>query len=55
MTKQELCGLCSIKVAEHYTLHRLPREANQKITCAICGKRRYGAVYELEKKEAAKG
>ena len=26
------------------------RDTTNKITCAHCGKRRYGAVYEMEKK-----
>lgn len=50
----ELCTPCSVKMAEGYRLARLSRPSDLKITCALCGRRRYGAVYEMEKKSAGK-
>ena len=46
----ELCGKCAAKVAEVYKLVQLPRPANNKIFCAVCLRKRYGALYEVEKK-----
>lgn len=48
-----LCGDCAAKLAEGYKLTQLPRPANDKITCAHCGHRRYGATYMVSRKEAA--
>lgn len=44
----DLCGRCAAELREAYTLVKLQGGVNQKITCAHCGKRRYGATYRLE-------
>lgn len=45
----DLCGCCAAELLEAYTLVK-PKGGvvNQKITCAHCGKRRYGTTYRLE-------
>ena len=50
----ELCGACQAKMENGWKLTRLSRPSDLKITCALCGRRRYGAVYEMEKKSAGK-
>ena len=50
----ELCGECQAKMEEGYKVIALPRPANNKITCALCGRRRYGGTYRLEKKQGAR-
>lgn len=50
MKQIELCGQCAAKMAEGYRLRQLPRPANQKVFCGLCQRKRYGAVYEAEKK-----
>lgn len=53
--RYDLCGACAAKLNESYKLKVLERQADNKITCAHCRKRRYGAKYELlPKKEGAK-
>lgn len=46
----ELCGKCAEQLKSGYELRRVAGGVDNKITCAHCGKRRYGASYELEKK-----
>lgn len=46
----DLCGNCSAKMEEGYTLKMLRRGINNKITCALCNRRRFGATYEVEPK-----
>lgn len=45
----ELCHDCMVKMQEGYRLEQLPRPANNKITCGLCGKRRFGATYVATK------
>ena len=47
----ELCGACAAKVQEGYKLTQLPRPVNNKIFCGLCMRKRYGATYQIEKKE----
>lgn len=47
----DLCGGCIDKMAEGYILTRIAGGVNNKITCACCGKRRYGATYEMVAKK----
>lgn len=50
MPKQiELCHYCMEKMQEGYRLEQLPRPVNNKITCGLCGKRRFGATYVATK------
>lgn len=46
----ELCGLCEAKLAEGYSLKRIAGGINNKITCANCGRRRYGGTFSVKKK-----
>lgn len=41
----ELCTPCAEKMKEGYRLQQLLRPANNKVTCGLCGKRRFGAKY----------
>lgn len=54
MKQIDLCGACAAKMADGYKLTQLPRPVNNKVTCGLCGRRRYGAAYRLEKKEVKK-
>ena len=45
----ELCYECTQKMQEGYRLQQLPRPANNKITCGLCGRRRFGATYVATK------
>ena len=47
----DLCGACIDKMAEGYILARIAGGVNNKITCACCGRRRYGATSELTPKK----
>ena len=48
--EMELCTPCAEKMKHDYELRTVRAGANQKVTCAGCGRRRYGAHYEVEKK-----
>ena len=51
----ELCKPCMEKMrGEGKKLTVLRAGANQKVTCARCGRRRYGALYGEERKEHGK-
>ena len=47
----ELCVPCAEKLKEGYDVKKVKVGINRKVTCAACGKRRYGAVYEVTGKE----
>lgn len=47
----ELCGTCAAKMEEGYKLVQLPRPANNKIFCGLCQRKRYGASYEVVKRD----
>lgn len=50
----DLCGTCAAKMQDNYKLtQQLPRPANNKIFCGLCMRKRYGATYQVEKKERA--
>ncbi len=51
MKQMELCVPCAEKMREGYSLRTVQAGANQKVTCCGCGRRRYGAVYQVERKE----
>ncbi|MEG1579071.1 MAG: hypothetical protein RR949_07505 [Oscillospiraceae bacterium] len=48
MIKAELCGKCSALMRDGYLVRRVGGGVDNKVYCANCGKRRYGATYELE-------
>ncbi len=43
MMKLDLCGQCAALIADAYELRRV---SGGKVTCAHCGRRRYGGTYE---------
>lgn len=47
----ELCGTCAAKMEDGYKLVQLPRPANHKVFCDLFRRKRYGAAYQVEKKE----
>lgn len=51
MKRIELCGQCAAKMAEGYRLRQLPRAVSQKVFCGLCQRKRYGASYQIERKE----
>lgn len=55
MIKQiDLCVPCAATLKEGHTLTRIGGGVNNKITCAHCGKRRYGDTYEMVAKKAGR-
>lgn len=51
MKQANLCGRCAALVEEHYKLTRISGGRDNKVTCEVCGKRRYGGTYEITTKE----
>ncbi len=47
--RMDLCGKCAALLREGFQLRRVAGGVDNKITCSNCGRRRYGATYELEK------
>lgn len=47
-----ICSQCIVLAKDAYKVTEMSRR--QKMTCATCGKRRYGAECILEKKEQKK-
>ena len=53
MKKQyDLCGACAEQMKEGYALKKISGGIDNKVTCDNCGRRRYGATYELTKKKS---
>ncbi len=50
MKKMELCGKCAALMADAYELRKVAGGADNKVTCANCGRRRYGGTYETAAK-----
>lgn len=46
----ELCGACAAKLKETASVKKVAGGVDNKVTCAECGRRRYGATYEVEKR-----
>lgn len=49
--KQDLCGACLARVRADHEIKLLTRGVGNKITCAKCGRRKYGGTYEVTKRE----
>ena len=49
-TKQTLCGMCAIVLREQGMELTNTGGRTEKISCAHCGKKRYGTEYEIGKK-----
>lgn len=46
-----LCVVCAATLEEGYILTRIAGGVDNKITCVHCGRRRYGATYQLTAKK----
>jgi len=46
----DLCGRCAAMMADACDLQKVAGGSDNKITCANCGRRRYGGTYEAAKK-----
>lgn len=51
MKKMELCGVCAAKLREEAEIKKVGGGADNKVTCAKCGRRRYGGTYEVGRKK----
>lgn len=49
-----LCDICANKLRPAYELKKVGEMSMDKIRCANCGKPRFGATYEVTKKERNK-
>lgn len=49
--KQDLCGACLAAVRAEHNIKLLTRGVGNKITCAKCGRRRYGGTYEVTSRD----
>ena len=50
MKTAELCGKCAAMIADAYDVRRVAGGRDCKVTCAQCGKRRYGGTFEVRRK-----
>ncbi len=50
MRKMDLCGQCAALMADTYDLRKVAGGADNKVTCANCGRKRYGGTYEITPK-----
>lgn len=51
MQKVDLCGPCVAVMKTGYEVRKVSQGVDNKITCAKCGRRRYGGTYEIGKQE----
>lgn len=51
MKKMELCGACAAMLREQAEVKKVGGGVDNKATCSKCGRRRYGATYEVGKKK----
>lgn len=51
MKKMELCGACAAKLREEAEVNKVGGGVDNKVTCSKCGRRRYGAIYEVGRKK----
>lgn len=52
VNKADLCRECLELYKESFICKRLPAPVDNKITCSHCGRRRFGATYEIMKRGA---
>lgn len=45
--KLKLCGKCAALLKANHELKKVGVQVNMKVTCDKCGRRRYGAVYQM--------
>lgn len=46
--KQTLCKPCAIEIQQQGKIVKPAGGKCEKITCAICGRRRFGIIYEVQ-------
>lgn len=51
--RADLCGRCAARKAATHEVRKVAGGVDNKITCAACGRRRYGGTYEVTKKGGA--
>ena len=51
--KKEMCVPCAVKLTETKDVKKIAHR-REKITCSGCGRRRYGAEYEVNNKPTKK-
>lgn len=49
--EKTLCGACAALLRRGYSLEKISGGVDNKITCDECGRRRYGATYEVTRKK----
>lgn len=47
----DLCGRCAAIYADSYKVVRVAGGVDHKVTCSVCGNRRYGGTYEITNKK----
>lgn len=52
---KDLCVPCKLELEEAYTLTQVAGGVENKITCAHCGRRRFGGTYQLSPKRGRGG
>lgn len=45
-----LCGKCAAAMEDTMAITKLRERADQKITCSMCGRKRFGAEYQVGKR-----
>ncbi len=50
VNKADLCRECLELYKESFICKQLPAPVDNKITCSHCGRRRFGATYEIMKR-----
>lgn len=53
--KKELCKPCAVAMSKRGIKLTQATARTDKITCAECGRRRYGIAYEVDGQQAGKG
>lgn len=51
MKQRDLCGACAAKLGTAYSVRKIAGGVDHKVTCAECGRRRYGGTYEIAPKK----
>ena len=51
MKQLDLCGVCAAKLGTAYSVRKIAGGVGHKVTCAECGRRRYGGTYEVGSKK----
>ncbi|MCM1439177.1 MAG: hypothetical protein NC131_08240 [Roseburia sp.] len=55
MKKIDLCGACAAKLEAGFSVKKIAGGVDHKVTCAECGRRRYGGTYEVASRPKKEG